>query len=153
MGYFAAAEVEIVLSMLAVIDNPMQDIPLAAVLKSPMAGVTDLELAELTAYYQSCGDKGQDRGIFGAVSRFLEDMGGEDDSAQEEKTKGLYKKLYSFRTMLRRFRTQSAYLPIHELIYKVYEETGYYHYVSAMPAGETRKANLDMLVEIGRAHV
>ena len=147
MGYFAAAEVEIVLSMLAVIDNPMQDIPLAAVLKSPMAGVTDLELAELTAYYQSCGDKGQDRGIFGAVSRFLEDMGGEDDSAQEEKTKGLYKKLCSFRTMLRSFRTQSAYLPIHELIYKVYEETGYYHYVSAMPAGETRKANLDMLVE------
>lgn len=147
MGYFAAAEVEIVLSMLAVIDNPMQDIPLAAVLKSPMAGVTDLELAELTAYYQSCGDKGQDRGIFGAVSRFLEDMGGEDDSAQEEKTKGLYKKLCSFRSMLRRFRTQSAYLPIHELIYKVYEETGYYHYVSAMPAGETRKANLDMLVE------
>ncbi len=147
MGYFAAAEVEIVLSMLAVIDNPMQDIPLAAVLKSPMTGVTDLELAELTAYYQSCGDKGQDRGIFGAVSRFLEDMGGEDDSAQEEKTKGLYKKLCSFRTMLQRFRAQSAYLPIHELIYKVYEETGYYHYVSAMPAGETRKANLDMLVE------
>ena len=79
--------------------------------------------------------------------RFLEDMGGEDDSAQEEKTKGLYKKLCSFRTMLQRFRAQSAYLPIHELIYKVYEETGYYHYVSAMPAGETRKANLDMLVE------
>ena len=104
MGYFAAAEVEIVLSMLAVIDNPMQDIPLAAVLKSPMAGVTDLELAELTAYYQSCGDKGQDRGIFGAVSRFLEDMGGEDDSAQEEKTKGLYKKLCvrKLRSMVRK---------------------------------------------------
>ena len=153
MGYFAAVEVEIVLSMLAVIDNPMQDIPLAAVLKSPMVGVTDLELAELTAYYRSCADKGQDRGVFAAVSRFLEDMSGEgeqtdqDKQIPEERTRRLYRKLYSFRSLLRRFRAQSTYLPIHELIYKVYEQTGYYHYVSAMPAGETRRANLDMLVE------
>ena len=48
--------------------------------------------------------------------------------------------------MLQRFRAFSTYLPIHELIYRVFEETGYDHLVSAMPSGETRKANLDMLV-------
>lgn len=139
VGYFAAAEVEIVLSMLAVIDNPMQDIPLAAVLKSPIVGVEDSELAEMVSFYRKCADPGQDRGIFAAMSRFLEDREGSGGILEE--------KLRSFRSLLHRFRAQSSYLPIHELIYKVYEETGYYHYVSAMPAGDTRRANLDMLVE------
>ncbi|WP_243107516.1 3'-5' exonuclease [Clostridium sp. OF09-36] len=45
MGYFNTLEVETVLAMLAVIDNPMQDIPLAAVLRSPVVGMSDKELA------------------------------------------------------------------------------------------------------------
>lgn len=55
--------------------------------------------------------------------------------------------LNHFFEKLDRFRLLASYLPIHELIYRLYEETGYYDYVSAMPAGETRRANLDMLVE------
>ncbi|MCI9283690.1 MAG: helicase-exonuclease AddAB subunit AddA [Lachnospiraceae bacterium] len=150
MGYFATTEVEVVLSLLAVIDNPMQDIPLAAVLKSPVAGVTDPELARLMACYRRNAKKEQDRGIYAAVVCFMEE---DRTFAEEEKIKEhntdqeLRKKLQHFLTLLRRFRTESTYLPIHELIYRVYEETGYYHYVSAMPAGETRRANLDMLVE------
>ncbi len=53
MGYFNTLEVETVLSMLAVIDNPMQDIPLAAVLKSPVVGMSDRELAEMMADYRT----------------------------------------------------------------------------------------------------
>jgi ATP-dependent helicase/nuclease subunit A len=150
-GYFTTIEVEVILSFLAVIDNPMQDIPLAAVLKSPVAGVTDGELGDLMAYYRSCADKGQDRGIYGAMIRFLEDWEKEEEPAGEEGQKGtkkqLAQKLFCFSRLLYRFRHECTYLPIHELIYRVYEETGYYHYVSAMPAGETRRANLDMLVE------
>ncbi len=127
MGYFNTLEVETVLSMLAVIDNPMQDIPLAAVLKSPMCGMTDKELAELMADYRACADKGQDRGIYAAAVR-------------SERLSGFFAKLEHFRLL-------ASYLPIHELVYRVYEETGYYDYVSAMPAGGTRRANLDMLVE------
>lgn len=127
MGYFNTLEVETVLSMLAVIDNPMQDIPLAAVLKSPVVGMSDRELATMMADYRSCADKGQDRGIYAAAVRW-------------ERLNGFFEKLEQFR----RF---ASYLPIHELIYRLYEETGYYDYVSAMPAGETRRANLDMLVE------
>ncbi len=67
MGYFNTLEVETVLSMLAVIDNPMQDIPLAAVLKSPVVGMSDRELAEMMADYRNCADKGQDRGIYAAA--------------------------------------------------------------------------------------
>ena len=129
MGYFNTLEVETVLSMLAVIDNPMQDIPLAAVLKSPMCGMTDKELAKLMADYRACADKGQDRGIYAAAVR-----------SESER-------LGKFFAKLEHFRLLASYLPIHELVYRVYEETGYYDYVSAMPAGGTRRANLDMLVE------
>ena len=127
MGYFNTLEVETVLSLLAVIDNPMQDIPLAAVLKSPVVGMSDRELAEMMADYRNCADKGQDRGIYAAAVR--------------------WEHLNHFFEKLDRFRLLASYLPIHELIYRLYEETGYYDYVSAMPAGETRRANLDMLVE------
>lgn len=152
MGYFATTEVEIVLSLLAVIDNPMQDIPLAAVLKSPIVGVTDPELARLLAGYRKNIKKRQDRGIYAAVACFMEEDGTLVDSSGEEDTadtvdQKLRKKLQRFLALLWQFRAESTYLPVHELIYRVYEETGYYHYVSAMPAGETRKANLDMLVE------
>ncbi len=140
MGYFSAAEVEIMLSLLAVIDNPMQDIPLTAVLRSPVVGITDQELARLMAFCRGNAKKRQERGIYAAVFCFLEEE-------REEEDRELWEKLHGFFMQLRRFRAQSAYLPIHELIYQVYEETGYYHYVSAMPAGETRRANLDMLVE------
>ena len=189
MGYFSTREVETVLSLLALIDNPMQDIPLAAVLKSPVAGVTDSELAQLMARYRRNAKKRQDRGIYAAVMSFLEEVKeepaeqegpvGQEGPAEEKgpaeqegpvgqegpaEEKGpaeqkesagpeehlnqsLREKLQHFLSLLECFRTESTYLPIHELIYRVYEETGYYHYVSAMPAGETRRANLDMLVE------
>ncbi len=162
-GYFNTLEVETVLSFLTVLDNPMQDIPLAAVLKSPIGGLTDEELARLMAWYRGVADKGQERGLYGAMTQCLREVAQEecvreeyarDECAQgdcvpgmELPGAGIREKLRRFHGLLEHFRTKSVYLPVHELIYLVYEETGYYHVVSAMPAGETRKANLDMLVE------
>lgn len=140
-GYFNTTEVETVLSLLAVIDNPMQDIPLAAALRSPVAGVTDVELACLTAEFRARAEKGQDRGLYAAVKSYVEQ---EQESISDQ---ALAQKLRDFLTLLDHFRRESAYLPIHELLYDIYERSGYYRYVSAMPAGETRRANLDMLVE------
>ncbi|MDF2589346.1 MAG: hypothetical protein K0S41_3187 [Anaerocolumna sp.] len=56
-------------------------------------------------------------------------------------------KLNKFATKLEQYRDMVFYLSIHELILKVLDDTGYYNYVSAMPAGEKRKANIDMLVQ------
>lgn len=147
MGYFNTVEVETVLSLLAAIDNPMQDIPLAAVLKSPVAGVTDVELAGIMAYYRKCAKKRQDRGLYAAVNQYLDDWREADGKASQEADAVTCEKLVHFMELLVQLRKESTYLPIHELIYRVYERTGYYDYVSAMPAGETRRANLDMLVE------
>lgn len=137
MGYFNTIEVETVLSLLAVIDNPMQDIPLAAVLKSPMTGMGDQELAEMMVFYRRSPEKRQDRGIYAAVHQYA--------AAGNEK-------VLAFLALLDEMRTKSRYLPIHELLYQIYERTGYYDYVSAMPAGENRRANLDMLVEKAAAY-
>lgn len=57
-GYFNTVEVETVLSLLAVVDNPMQDIPLAAVMRSPMVSMTDEEMAWLMAAYKRAPRKG-----------------------------------------------------------------------------------------------
>ena len=71
-GYFNTIEVETILAMLAVIDNPIQDIPLAAVLKE--------ELAWLMAAWKHAPEKGQDRGIYGALRLAL--LGKEQGAAQ-----------------------------------------------------------------------
>ena len=201
MGYFNTPEVETMLSLLSIIDNPMQDIPLAAVLKAPFIGVSDVELAQVMAAYKASAEKGQDRGIFAAVKLYLERMAAEEEAAEEaeevraaetrtpeeevraaetrnpeeevravetgaaemraaetgaeplpfiggqESSWQLTQKLCRLTGLLTRFRRESTYLPIHELLYRIYEDTGYYDYVSAMPAGQTRRANLDMLVE------
>lgn len=142
-GYFTAIEVEVMLSILAVIDNPIQDIPLAASLKSPVGRVSDEELAHMTAVWKKSAKKGQDRGIYGAWRHYMGRYQQEADPDYE----GLYEKLSEFDLLLSKYRHMASYLPIHELLYSLYEETGYYDYVSAMPAGEVRRANLDMLVE------
>lgn len=103
-GYFTTVEVETVLSMLSVIDNPMQDIPLAAALKSPMGGMTDEELARLMGWYKRLLPKGQDRGIYGAVRAWTE-------LAESDKDE-LTQKLIRFQQLVQKLRRQSVYLPI-----------------------------------------
>ena len=154
-GYFDTTEVETILSLLAVIDNPIQDIPLAAVMKSPIVGMTDEELAWMMAGYKKRAKKRQDRGIYGAWKLWLgkaektgENFLGEKKGMEESIcAKALY-----LRDLLETFRYQSGLLPMHQLLEVIYRETGYYAYVSAMPAGETRQANLDLLIEKAAAY-
>lgn len=141
-GYFDTPEVGTILNLLAVIDNPIEDIALAAVLKAPFAGLTDEELAYVTAYGRKTAARGRDRGLYGAVSLFLD--GEAPDRAENAP---IIHKLEHFFAMLKEFREAASYLSMHELLYRIFDQTGYYDYVSAKPAGEIRRANLDMLVE------
>ncbi|EET60136.1 ATP-dependent nuclease subunit A [Marvinbryantia formatexigens DSM 14469] len=119
-GYFSTTEVQTVLSLLRVIDNPRQDIPLTAVLHSPIVWLSAGELAAIRSahpqmpFYEAC--------------------------MQEPS-------LADFFAMLAEFRRMAAYTPIHELLWYIFERTGYAAYAAAMPGGSQRKANLDMLVE------
>ena len=57
------------------------------------------------------------------------------------------RKLFRCLSLIDSLRAEAPFLPMHQLLYRIYDVTGYYDYVSAMPAGEVRQANLDMLVE------
>lgn len=134
-GYFSALEVRTVLSFLRVLDNPRQDIPFTAVLTSPIGTFATEELAKIrtenpeVSYYEAC--------------RAYENAGSDGI---------LREKLQKFFKVLEHFRSCVPYMPMHELLWKIYEETGYFDYVCAMPAGSQRKANLEMLAEKAAAY-
>lgn len=129
-GYFATQEIGIVLDYLRVLDNMRQDIPLAAVLTSPIGGVTEEELAWMKSKYL-------DVPFWKAVTSYVE------ESTEEDAIVKCMKQIDAFRKIV-------PYTSIHELLWKILDETGYEDYVSAMPGGEQRKANLKMLVQKAR---
>lgn len=152
-GYFTAVEVETMLNMLALIDNPMQDIPLAGVLKSPIGGMKDRELAIVMADFKRDPDRGEDIGFYGAVKHYLEKHGKHDETmtsartGEEREEEMIFRKLQTFMDLLADLRRESLYLPVSRLIGRIFDRTGYDKYAAAMPAGKTRQANLAMLVQ------
>lgn len=140
-GYFSAMEVQTVLSMLRILDNPRQDIPLTAVLRSPIGGLSDEELALLRlrnreVSFHAC--------VLAECERLSELP---DDSTPTERDTGLNRKLKEFYRKYMNLRKLVPDTPIHELIELVLKETGYGNYAQAMPAGARRRANLEMLAE------
>ena len=165
-GYYSQVEVETVLAMLSVIDNPKQDIPLAAVLHSPMFHFTDEELCSLKIAYGSLsealcisleaiadGNIGSENVCSG--NKHSETISGENICSEKENPlqvqppldQALFEKWKDFCTKLERYRKLSRNLRVHELLTLLYEETSYYLYASALPMGEKRRANLDQLIE------
>jgi len=136
-GYFDTMEVKTVLSILSVIDNPLQDIPLAAFLVSPVAGMTGKELADIV----SCAAAGETpERAHRLYERLVFASENSPDSLLREKC------LAAIR-IISTYAEKSVYLNLKELIREIYDETGYYEYASALPGGKIRKANLDMLLE------
>lgn len=130
-GYFAATEVETMLSLLRVIDNPLQDIPLAAVLRSPIVGVREEELAQIRIRYAS-GPFHQ------AVVQYAN---------EQPATERWEKRVRYFFTRLRDWRTLARRGSLSELISVLYRETGYLDYVAALENGQQRQANLRALYD------
>ena len=137
-GYFSTTEVVTLLNYLRVLDNPLQDIPLTGVLRSPIVGCTTEELAELRIAYP----EGM---ICECVRAFVEDY--REHRIFEEKKKTLGEKLSCFWDTMNGLRDMAAYTPVHQLILEVLERTGYGNHAKAMPDGAQRSANLNMLVE------
>ncbi|AFM41564.1 recombination helicase AddA [Desulfosporosinus acidiphilus SJ4] len=166
-GYFGASEVEIILSLLKVIDNPHQDIPLAAVLRSPLVGLNGLELGKLRMvlpegdFYEALtlsvwagldedhlSEDNQE--IFSQVlNLYNHHILSRIKKAQDllASAPGLSEKIVDFWTKLQSWRTQSRRLSLSELLWALYEETGYFTYVGTLPAGVQRQANLRVLYD------
>lgn len=137
-GYFSTLEVETMLNFLRIIDNPRQDIPLVAVLRSCLFEIRDEELAYL----------GTVRGTINywdAICRVLR----EDEEIQipSEMLERIRKDLSFFVETLIRYQEMARTNSVYELLSKIYREIDYYSIMSAMPAGEKRAANLDILLQ------
>lgn len=130
-GYFQAGEVELMVSLLQVIDNPYQDIPLAAVLRSEIVGLNADELARLRFL-----DK---KSFFEAVRKAI--------SEKREIDENIQLKLTAFMNQLERWRTASRQSSLSDLIALIYKETGYFELVGAMPGGMQKQANLRALYD------
>ena len=132
-GYFEAIEIQVMINMLKVIDNPFQDIPLASVLRSPIVGLNEEQLAQIRLmnrrepFYQavrSYATRNQEASY--TVKKFLE--------------------------QLKAFREMAKEGDLSELIWQIYRETGYYDFVGGIPGGRQRQANLRALYDRARSY-
>lgn len=132
-GYFETYEVSVLLNYLQLLENQRQDIPLASVLTSPFVGLDAQQMAQIRMAYPEVS-------FFEAAETFA----GSDKGDGAEDTREILRQFYD---RLSHFREMIPYTPIHELLWKILEETGYSLYVAAMPGGAQRLANVEMLVE------
>lgn len=120
--YLQSVEIETIMSLLRIINNPMQDIPLVTVMRSPIGNFTDNELIEIR-------------------------MADRNSSFYEALLKSDLEKAHRFLALLKELREDEEYMTLDEWIWNIYTKTGYMNYVNLMPNGALRVSNLRMLFE------
>ena len=125
--YLESVEINTIMSLLKIIDNPLDDISLITVLRSPIGNFTDNELLEIrlndknSLFYDA---------FVGAAAHSCPNP-----------------KILSFLNKIEEYRKMQEYMRLDELIWKIYLDTNYLNYVKSMPDGVIRQANLKMLFE------
>ena len=125
--YLNSIEIKTIMNLLKVIDNPTVDIPLVAILRSMIGGFTDNELIKIRL-------EEPQKTFYEAMKNY-----NENDVIKE--------KINMFLEKIALWKEEAEYLELDELIWKIYIDTGYYNYVSLMPDGILRQANLKLLFE------
>ena len=127
--YLESMEVQTIMSLLKIIDNPMQDIPLITVLRSNIFSFTDNDLIQIRLCDKKCS--------------FYESM----IKSRLNVDNILRHKIDMVLEKLKKWKNEEEYTPLNEFIWKLYLETGFYNYVALLPNGNLRQANLKMLFE------
>lgn len=176
-GYFEATEVEIALSLLKIVDNPQQDIPLAGVLRSPVVGLTEEELAKVRMYshgsfyhavqmaanMQDGKETEEEYDLFSAhvietasaaEEKVTSDNNDEIINEVESGSGALPKislklkhKLKNFLERLESWRDAARQGSLSDLIWRIYGESGYLEWVGGLPGGSQRQNNLKALYD------
>ncbi|WP_298785816.1 helicase-exonuclease AddAB subunit AddA [uncultured Marinococcus sp.] len=132
-GYFQAVEIQIMISLLQIIDNPLQDIPLASVLRSPIIGWDEEMLAAVRL-------EDKDASFYQCVELAAAGSSSMHPQAQ------------AFLEQLEGWRSRSKYEPLSEFIWALLEETGYLDFCSGLHGGKQRRANLLALYDRARVY-
>lgn len=128
-GYFDSLEIRLIIELLKLIDNSYQDIPLISVMKSPVFSFTIEELTEIRLMDKKSS-------FFDAVKVY-----------SLHKNDDLSHRLKTMIEKIELWKKQCRYMPLNDFIWKLLVETGYYYYISAMPGGLQRQANVRMLID------
>ena len=134
-NYFESLEIQTIMNLLKIIDNPTLDIPLVSVLRSPIVGLTDNELVKIR--------------LIDKNTNFYECLCQTEKILDDEVLKN---KINHFLKFLEELQKKQEYLKLDELIWYIYERTGYYNYVSLMTDGNLKTANLKMLFEKAKSY-
>jgi ATP-dependent helicase/nuclease subunit A len=136
-GYFEALEIQILLNVLKVIDNPRQDIALLSVLRSPIVGLRGQELLKIRLSLP-------DVSMYEAFVAYIERPFDIEMTQLERKA---YEQAVKFMKSLEAWRISRFHLSIHELLKQVLDDTQFVYYVTLMQEGEKKRANIEMLLE------
>lgn len=181
-GYFSAPEIQTLLQLLRVLDNPRQDIPLFGLLKSVFGNLSDAQLTRIRTWKPKASEdekreqpqtgtstitgeteekSGKNLLFIDKVEAYLEahsesellsvkmseETGDKEINDNDLNDIVIIEKLKEFMAFLNRYRDKAMYLPIHDLLRELLEQSGYLHYVAALPGGEQRRANVEILLE------
>jgi ATP-dependent helicase/nuclease subunit A len=147
-GYFQTVEIRTIMALLQVIDNPMQDVPMLSVLRSPIFSFTPEELTDIR--------------MIDKEKYFYENIKNLCEVDEEVAMTALGRK-YTFEESIKdkakyfieaidRWREKAIHMPIDEFIWYLYMDTSYYGYVAAMSGGVQRQANLRILFQRARQY-
>lgn len=145
-GYFSSEEIRTTLHFLRILDNPLQDIPLFGVLRSPFGSFTENDIARLRALcpegklyeaLQLCCGESEDMAGGGAIP---------DGEKAQLMDQELLEKGKRMLDLICRYRKKVPYEPVRTLLREFLAETGYMQHMTAFPGGEKRRANLEMLL-------
>ncbi|MHC4637830.1 MAG: helicase-exonuclease AddAB subunit AddA [Planctomycetota bacterium] len=128
-GYFEKTEISDCLCLLKILDNPQRDIELTAVLRSPLFKITDSELAKIKIEFKKNDTEGN---FYEAVINY----------AQNDTDSQLAEKIKHFLDTTEKWKTHARRGSLADLLWLILRETGYLSFVSALPGGPQRRANL-----------
>ena len=128
--YLDTIEIQTIMNLLKILDNPLDDVAVVTVLRSTIFGFTDNEIVEMR--------------LVNKDAYFWDTL---LQASNELENVNLKEKLCKFLNKIEEWKEAKEYLSISELLWKIYVETGFYNYVNLMPNGSLRQANLKILFE------
>ncbi len=131
-GYFQTIEIQGIVNFLRILDNPLQDIALFGAMRLPFFGFCEEEIAGIRCF------AAEQMFLYNQAKYYYE------NAEMKEPLRG---KLERFFAMVSDYRKRVVYTPIKNLLRALIDETGYGAYVGAMPGGDQRLANLELLLE------
>ena len=142
-GYFDTVEVKVILSFLAIIDNPCKDIELAAILHSPIFNISNDMLAKINLFSKEINNSRTKDYLYYKILEYIEFYKDKEESSNDKE----FIRLVNAINLIKELRIIANDTTIHEMLEMIYEKTSYLDYVTSLFNGKVKRANLLALID------